>query len=95
VYHDEPKNGKARFPASPATLLRMSTDIERPIACAALAAALILGTASAAAAQAMPGPRGPVGPGIAAGALARAYQAIGEAEAVNGRSVYVGQAREH
>ncbi len=107
--------------------------MQHPFACAALAAALILGPASAAVAQTSPAPapaaqpvppnpapvpatrmppsgsRGMQGPGgmrgrygmrrgpgpDGAGALARAYRAIGLAEAVNGRSIYVGQARTH
>ncbi len=107
--------------------------MKHTIACAALAAALVLGAASAAAAQtspppAPPAPPAPAGPSAAppappaggarppglpdpgqirreiqlrlapdggARALDRAYRTIGEAEALNGRSPYIGQARGH
>lgn len=96
--------------------------MKHPISCAALAAALLVGTAAPAAAQTVPAPvpappapgmpmrdggpmmrdggpmRGGFGPSFAgspAGALAQAYQAIDLAQAVNGRSVYVAQARSH
>ncbi len=89
----------------------MRTDTKHSLACAALAAALLAGAAAPAAAQTAPAPApagpmrdgGPMrqrfGPGFAmpnpAGALAEAYQAIGVAQAVNGRSVYLAQARSH